>query len=194
MTISLNDIRTFLRDHVPVEAPGDTGLAKAAVLFLFFVRDGSLEILLTQRTDTVEHHKGQVSFPGGMTDDGDLHAEDTALREAEEEIGLVRSAVEIVGRTDDFVTPTGFAITPVIGILKEDPPLRLNQDEVEAVFFTPLGLFLDPSAEEAFEREWEGQSQVVFSYQYGQFRIWGVTATIIRTFLRRVAGLEGGSP
>lgn len=186
MSVSVGDIRTFLQDHVPVEASDDAGLARAAVLFLFFERNGSLDILLTQRTDSVEHHKGQVSFPGGMMDDGDRHAEDTALREAEEEIGLERSIVEIVGRTDDLVTPTGFAITPVIGILKGEFPFRLSKDEVEAVFFVPVSVFFDPSVEEAFEREWEGQSQIMYSYQYGKFRIWGATAHIIRTFLRNV--------
>lgn len=189
MSVNLSHIRQFLRDHRPTPLPHH-GLARAAVLFPIIEEEGNPKILLTKRTEFVEHHKGQISFPGGMMDEEDENAEETALREANEEIGLDRSDVEILGRTNDLVTPTGFIITPVIGRLRQKPNILINQDEVEEAFYVPVSLFFDPGAEVSGEREWEGQRHTVYSYQFGSHRIWGVTAHIIRTFLRKVAGLE----
>ena len=189
MAVTLADVERFLRQHRPAPLSHD-GLLRAAVLFAFIEQNGSPEILLTQRTDLVEHHKGQVSFPGGMMDKTDKDAEATALREANEEIGLETDDVYLLGRTVDLVTPTGFIITPVIAKLTRKPPLTLNKAEVEAAFYAPVGLFFDPSAEVSSVREWEGQTQTVYSYEHDGYRIWGVTAHIIRTFLRGVAELE----
>ncbi len=187
MSITFADIERFLRDHKPEPLPHD-GLLRAAVLFPLLDADGRTEILLTKRTEAVEHHKGQVSFPGGMMDPEDKHAEDTALREAQEEIGLDPADVQIIGRTTELVTPTGFLITPVIGKLRGRPNLVLNPAEVEEAFFAPVDLFLDPRAEISGTREWHGQSVTFYSYEHAGHRIWGVTAHIIRTFLRKVAG------
>jgi len=187
VSVTLADVERFLRDHDPEPLPHD-GLARAAVLFPFIEENGVLEILLTQRTVLVEHHKGQVAFPGGMMDPGDANAEETALREAEEEVGLLSADVRLLGRTNDLVTPTGFIITPIIGHLTRKPPLELNKDEVDEAFYAPVSLFFDPKAERSAEREWEGIVHTVYSYELGKHRIWGVTAHIIRTFLRAVAG------
>lgn len=187
MAVTLADVERYLSGHRPTPLPYD-GLKRAAVLFPFIEENGQLEILLTQRTDLVEHHKGQVAFPGGMMDREDRDSEDTALREAREEIGLQKEDVRLMGRTTELITPTGFIITPVIAQLKRKPPLVLSQDEVEAAFYAPVGLFFDPAAEVSSVREWEGERQTVYSYEHDGYRIWGVTAAIIRRFLREVAG------
>jgi 8-oxo-dGTP pyrophosphatase MutT (NUDIX family) len=190
MSIRLSHIRSFLDHHEAVSLPSH-GLSRAAVLFPIIEDSGSAEILLTKRTDLVEHHKGQIAFPGGMMDPEDKDAEATALREAEEEIGLPPGLVRILGRTDDLITPTGFIITPVIAELIERPRIILNKREVEEAFYAPVSLFLNASQEKTSEREWQGKKETVFSYQFGEHRIWGVTAAIIRGFLRKTAETPG---
>ena len=161
----------------------------AAVLVLLVLDQDRLSVLLTKRTDRLEYHKGQISFPGGTVDEGDVDAVATALREAEEEIGLSRGSVEILGRLDELEIPTGFRVTPVVGLVRGMPDLVLNLDEVEEAFIVPVGFFLDPANEQVGEREWKGRMHVVYSYQFESHRIWGATAAVIRKFLRAAAGL-----
>ena len=101
---------------------GKSPLTKSAVLVPIVKRENGLELLFTKRSDTVEHHKGQISFPGGATDATDLSPADTALRETFEEIGLERSAITIIGVMDDLRTPSGFVVTPVVGFIEHLPP------------------------------------------------------------------------
>ncbi len=192
MPFTLQQVRTFLSTHTPsrIDSPS---LRRAAVLFAFLERPDGLHILLTKRTEDVEHHKGQISFPGGMMDQGDATLRETALREAEEEIGLRRGWVEVLGETDEYETPSGFIITPVISSLTRVEAWTLNPAEVEEAFFAPVTLFLDPQNEETFQREWKGVMRDVYSYQFGSHRIWGVTAGIIRGFLRGVSSMQGGA-
>jgi 8-oxo-dGTP pyrophosphatase MutT (NUDIX family) len=147
------------------------------------MQNGEMSVVFTQRTEEVEHHKGQVSFPGGTMDSIDATIIDTALREAEEEIGLTRSSVEVLGLLNDFCTPSGFCITPVVGFLPIIPSFMLNKTEVSGIFNVPLSFFLDPRNERVEELNRSGKNKRDYFYSYGKYEIWGVTAEILQIFL-----------
>lgn len=169
-----------LRKPRPLPAEG---LARAAVLVPLLAAGAEPRLLFTRRTDTVETHKGQISFPGGVEDPGDGTPEATALREAEEEVGIVPGDVATLGRLDDFRTPTGFLVTPVVGLLSREPALRPNRDEVAEVFTVPLAFFLDPGNGWTERRTAQGRAYDVWFYRHGDNVIWGVTGGIIRSLV-----------
>lgn len=146
--------------------------------------------LMTKRSEEVEHHKGQISFPGGAVDSNDKDIIATALREAEEEIGLHSSKVEILGCLDDHATPTGFVITPVVGYVKNLPSLRAQEEEVHEILEVPLSIFFDKDRERIEQREHHGKKVDVYFYDFGEHEIWGATAKISRDFLQELAGLR----
>lgn len=121
MIVTVDQIRKFLNGYQRREL-GKPGLKKAAVLILFYPKGNDLYVLLTKRTEDVEHHKGQISFPGGSCDDQDDHIVATALRESDEEIGLPAGTVEVLGIFNEYETPSGFAITPVVAYAGCLPP------------------------------------------------------------------------
>lgn len=164
--------------------PGDgPPLTAAAVLVPVVATPHGLSLLLTLRTDTVETHKGQIAFPGGMVDETDRDRVHTAVREAEEELGIPPEAVETIGMLDDLSTPTGFTITPVVGLLNAVPPLRLSQAEVAEAFTVPLSFFADPDNAERELRVFRGVTREVWTYRYAGRIIWGATGTIIHRFM-----------
>lgn len=171
----------FLTYH-RIEIPTGS-LTRAAVLVPIFEKSGGPHFLLTKRTEDVEHHKGQISFPGGAVDreDGDIIA--TALRESEEEIGLGTAGVDIVGIIDDIMVPTGFVVTPVVGYSSTLPPLKLNRKEVESILEVPLSFFLEPNNKRVVQMMRDGIRRDVFFFDYGEIEIWGATAAIINSFL-----------
>jgi 8-oxo-dGTP pyrophosphatase MutT (NUDIX family) len=185
MPISLDHIRQFLQTFRRQEYEIRT-LVPAGVLVPLFEHNGGLNVILTQRTDDVEHHKGQISFPGGLKEENDATIIETALREAEEEIGLSRKSVEILGVLNDFQTPSGFHITPVVAFLPFVPSFFLNTAEVFQIFDVPLSFFLDTRNERVERHEYSGKVRNVYFYQYGQFEIWGATAAMLRSFLHDV--------
>ncbi|MGD0339849.1 MAG: CoA pyrophosphatase [Bacteroidota bacterium] len=159
---------------------------KAAVLIPLIARKepGDYDLLLTLRTESVEHHKGQVSFPGGATNDNDRDEIATALREAEEEVGIASSEIQILGTLNNVWTPSGFIITPIVGYLTHFPHLVLQHDEVAEVFCVPLSFFSDPANMTTKTRYYEGQPREVYFYHYDNFTIWGITAIIIRELVQ----------
>jgi 8-oxo-dGTP pyrophosphatase MutT (NUDIX family) len=172
------------RTHVPRE-----GFTPAAVLIPLVLGETSVDLLLTRRTEDVETHKGQIAFPGGMVDDGDANRRHTALRETEEELGIAPAHIEVLGILDDLLTPTGFVITPVVGIVETLPVMKPNPREVAEVFMVPLAFFAES---QNARREWLstplGEREVWF-YEYGGRVIWGATAAMIRNLcdvLRRI--------
>lgn len=163
---------------------GRAGTTAAAVLIPVVAHPGGLTVLFTQRTTHLRSHSGQVSFPGGRAEPGDASAEFTALREAEEEIGLARDRVEILGRLPEYHTRTGFRVVPVIGVV--NPPLELTPDprEVESVFEVPLAFLLDERNRERRTREFQGMTVGFYVYEYQGHVIWGATAGMLVNLYR----------
>ena len=182
MTITIEQIARSLHGFRRKELT-KRDLKKAAVLILFYPKDGELYVLLTKRTEDVEHHKGQISFPGGSQDDVDSDLVVTALRECEEEIGLPRGQVDVLGIFDEYETPSGFAITPVIACVDALPLLKPHAAEVADILEVPLALFLDKKNERVEQRTPRGVPIDVYFYKFGEHEIWGATAAILRSFL-----------
>lgn len=162
------------------------GFRRAGVLVPLLVGSRGVDLLLTRRTDDVETHKGQISFPGGGVEDTDHTIIHTALREAEEEIGLEPSAVTPVGLLNDHVTPTGFVITPVVGVMNVPPLLQLNPCEVAEILQIPLSFFAETKRVRQEQRLFRGRTHDVWFYDTGTHVIWGATAAIIRVLLQRL--------
>jgi 8-oxo-dGTP pyrophosphatase MutT (NUDIX family) len=158
---------------------GPAPVRPAAVLVPIVVRD-SLTVLLTERTPHLAAHAGQIAFPGGKPDPGDTGPIDTALREAEEEIGMHRGFVEPLGFLDVYRTGTGFAVTPVVALIRPDFALSINANEVAAAFEVPLAFLMDPANHRIDARTLGGRDRRFYAMPYGERYIWGATAGILR--------------
>jgi len=163
----------------------DTNFTRAGVLVPVFEKHGQPHFLLTKRTQDVEHHKGQISFPGGAVDEGDRDIVSTALRETQEEIGLASQQIDVVGILDDIKIPTGFIVTPVVGFVAHIPPLTLNASEVESVIETPFTFFREPGNKKVVPMARGGETRDVYFFSFGRHEIWGATAFIIDSFLEQ---------
>ena len=155
-------------------------ITRAAVLIPLLLREEGLSVLLTQRTDHLHDHAGQISFPGGRIDPGDVNPDDTALRESEEEIGLDRAAVEIIGHLPQYLTVSGYSVTPVVGLVKPQAEYALDAFEVADVFEVPLHFLMDPANHQV--RVWESDQggRRFYSMPYENRFIWGATAGMLR--------------
>lgn len=166
--------------------PGlETGAAiehkhSAAVLIPIIEREGTASILFTQRTEHLPTHAGQISFPGGKKDTGDANVVDTALREAREEIGLDPEFVEMVGFLDDYMTSTGYRISPLVAIIREGYSLAPDRGEVADIFDVPLSHLMKGENYQLHAREWRGVKRVFYAIPYGDRFIWGATAGMLR--------------
>lgn len=179
-------------DHAPVLLPGDSAApygdgtpAPAAVLVAITDRPEP-GVILTQRTDTMRRHPGQVAFPGGRIDPEDADAAAAALREAEEEIALPRDAVEVIGSADLYLTVTGYSVTPVIGVIAPDLDYHPNEAEVADVFEVPLAFVLDPANHIQATAEWQGRTRSYYEINWHDRRIWGATAAMMVNLSRRL--------
>ena len=146
-------------------------------------------IILTQRTDTMRRHAGQVAFPGGRIDPEDDGPVAAALREAEEEIDLQRRHVSVIGTTDPYRTVTGYEVIPVIGVVPPDLTLTPSADEVASVFEVPLAFLFDPANHCRVSRMWEGRERHYYEMFWEDRRIWGATAAMIVNLSLRLEGL-----
>ncbi len=162
----------------------------AAVLVPLVMHPGELSVLLTRRTERLLDHAGQVSFPGGSREDQDFDLVQTALRETEEETGLERRYVETIGFLDGYLTITGYAVTPVVGLVRPDFHLQPDPLEVAEIFEVPLA-FLSKSANRQIRTRHVGNREVGFYlFEYNQHVIWGATAGILVNFLHKLAQAE----
>ena len=163
-------------------AEGELVSRPAAVLVPLVKRDDGLHVILTRRTDHLSDHAGQISFPGGRQEEEDATLEETALRETEEEIGLSRHHINLIGRIDDYYTVTGYQVTPIIGLIT--PPFDLVPDdhEVAEVFEVPLTFILDPNNQKLQSVTFEGTRRRYFAIPYREYYIWGATAGMLVNF------------
>jgi 8-oxo-dGTP pyrophosphatase MutT (NUDIX family) len=171
-------------DALELEEPGAETMP-AAVLVPVVDRPAP-SVILTLRPETMRKHPGQISFPGGRIDPEDDGPVAAALREAEEEIGLPPSSVDVIGLADRYRTVTGFEVTPVVGVVPPDLPIRPQPGEVAAVFEAPLHYLLDPDNHRIREAEWRGRLRTYYEIEWGERRIWGATAAMIVNLSRRL--------
>lgn len=166
------DRNAWIRDDLP--------LTPAAVLVPLINRPGGMTVLLTKRTEHLSSHAGQISFPGGRTDESDHDARHTALRETEEEVGLGADSIDVVGQLDNYVVGTGFLVTPVIGII--EPPVKFNahDHEVAEILEPPLKFLMDPSNMERHSRQVDDITRKFFAVTWKDYYIWGATAGMLR--------------
>jgi 8-oxo-dGTP pyrophosphatase MutT (NUDIX family) len=143
-------------------------------------------VLLTQRAQHLPDDPGQVSFPGGKIDKGDESPLASALREAEEEIGLDRATVEPLGYLDLYMTTLGYRIVPTIARIKPTFTLTLNTSEVDATFEVPLAFLMDQTNVQRHSRDWQGMTRHYYAITFGERYIWGVTAGIMRNLYDRI--------
>jgi 8-oxo-dGTP pyrophosphatase MutT (NUDIX family) len=163
-------------------------LRPAAVLVPLIDRPDGLTILLTQRTAHLQSHAGQISFPGGRKEPDDADAVATALRETEEEVGLPRQHITVVGQLDDYVTGTGFEVTPIVGIVTPPFPIVIDPFEVAEAFEVPLSYVLDRANHHRVERESAGRRRVFYVLPYQGRNIWGATAGMLVNLAEVLAG------
>ena len=182
------DGRPFFAERAP---------SAAAVLVPLVQRPGGLAVLLTRRTDHLRDHAGQISFPGGRSEPGDASAAETALRETEEEVGLARRHVEVVGELPLYTTVTSYAVTPVVALVQPPFELALDSFEVAEAFEVPLSFLMTPAHHHRHVLSFEGGQRQFFSMPWhghaadGQAReylIWGATAAMLRNLYRYLAG------
>ena len=157
-------------------------LRPAGVLVPIMQRPEGLSVLLTQRAAHLKIHAGQASFPGGRMEPGDADVRATALRETHEEIGVEPDFVDVIGYLRAMPTITGFAVTPVIGLVPGDLELVIDRTEVEYTFEMPLAFLLDEDNDQLAEREWEGRRFRLREFHYEGERVWGATAYMLLAF------------
>lgn len=172
-----------------VVLPEGRKLRPAGVLVPVIAGPQGAEVLLTKRSSRLKHHPGQIAFPGGKQDEGDADVIAAALREAEEEVGLPRGHVEVLGTLPTHETVTGFLVTPVIGWIDRDFDVQPEPGEVAEVFRVPLAHVTDVALFTIQSRRWRGTRRHYYTVPFGPYYIWGATARILRGLAHRM-GLE----
>ncbi len=167
--------------------PAGRKLRPAGVLVPISVATGTPRLILTKRSSALKHHPGQIAFPGGKQDEGDADVTATALREAQEEIGLPPDLPEILGHLPTHETVTSFTVTPVVAILRAPFQLIPEPGEVDEVFSVPLAHVLNPANYIVESRRWRGHKRYYYTVPFGPYYIWGATARMLRGLAARVS-------
>ncbi len=155
---------------------------EAAVLMPVMEWEHKYHFLLTRRTEDVETHKGQISFPGGMREEGETLV-NTALRETFEEVGIQEDRIEILGRFHDYISVTQYRVTPFAGFIRKPITINPQVTEVAEVLKVPFQIFLDPSRLRVEKRAFMDKEEDVYYYSHDNHQVWGLTARIIKDFL-----------
>jgi 8-oxo-dGTP pyrophosphatase MutT (NUDIX family) len=183
MALSTPDLIKKVLDHRVRQTVSNPGLMPAAVMLLLYPKNGEYCVLLNKRSQIVEHHKGEMSFPGGAKDPEDQDFLETALRETEEEMGIRRSDVTILGRLDDVITRSNFGVRVYVGTIPYPYPFNPSPIEIAEVVEVPVSALLD-SANLRYDTRWvDGQAITSFSYAYQEHLVFGATAKILQQFL-----------
>ncbi|MQF99247.1 MAG: CoA pyrophosphatase [SAR202 cluster bacterium] len=184
LVFTIDSIRSALSKTSSPNSVNSDGLIEAAVAILVYPKPDSLTIILNKRTDRVEHHKGEISFPGGGRDPEDDSILDTALRETREEMGIAPEDIEIIAQLDQVSTRSGFSITPFVGIIPPDYDFEVSNIEIAEVLEVPIESLLDTENQVEDDRVWGDEiPSKQYSYLYGSHIIWGATARIITQLL-----------
>lgn len=184
MALKLKTVEQKLAAHQSKTMEMD-GFVRSAVLLPLFHIDQCEHLLFTKRTETLEKHKGQISFPGGRQDEGESLLE-CALRETREEVGIQPEDIQILGRLDEIWTPTGYLITPFVGAIPYPYSFTVSEAEIERLIIVPLRELLDPAIYEETEIHHRGRRATVPYYNWRDQIIWGATGRILRQFLSLV--------
>ncbi|MEL7482054.1 MAG: CoA pyrophosphatase [Pseudomonadota bacterium] len=177
-------------EHVPADLIA--AIRPAAVLIGIVPRVEEPSVVLTTRPATMKSHAGQVAFPGGKIDPGDADEVAAALREAEEEVGAPVDRTDVIGRGAPYISGSAYRITPVVGLLPPDFIAKPDPLEVDEAFETPLSFLMDPANHQAREGVWKGRTRRYYEMPHNGYRIWGVTAGIIRALHDQLYRGEGG--
>lgn len=183
---TLERLRQLLPDDV--ETPLEAERRSTAVLIPLFVSDGEVAVVLTQRTEHLRRHSGQVSFPGGGWEPGDVSLRDTALRESYEEIGLDPADVDVLGVLDDlFTMGSDYVIRPYVAAISYPYDFVPHDHEVERIFTAPLSLFADASKRREEVRERDGAPYTIYYFDFDGTVVWGATARMLVRLVERLA-------
>ena len=179
----------YRRDQIAVML-NPPACKQAGVLMLLYPLDGQLRFSLTRRPDSVEYHKGQISLPGGSQENGESYCQ-TALREAQEEIGIDAAAVEVIGRLSQlYVPPSNFCIQPFVGYVAQRPDFKIEEVEVAELIEAPLDALLDPATVRMEDWELSGRVWPIPFYQFGPHKVWGATAMVLSEFVAMLEGIQ----
>ena len=175
-------LKQVLAERVKVDIT-DSDLMPAAVLIVLYAKNGSYHVLLNKRSELVEYHKGEISFPGGARDPEDEDFVDTALRETEEEMGVSRGDITILGQLDDIITRTNFGVRVYVGTIPYPYPFKPSADEIAEVLENPISVLQDPTNLLQDARLVDGELSITISYACDGHVVFGATATILEQFL-----------